>query len=271
MKTLLFAFLSLFAPLSIFAQSLPAQTMPASQPTSQELPPATQPIVVAGQCGDGSLNLNEECDDGNILTSDGCSNACTIERCGDRTLQGGRGEQCDDGNTSDGDGCSAVCSLEGSKRSTLVGFSISVVATVAGIPISRLTGSQIPSLISFGIGPTLGQLYIRDYRRAAIFTGARAAVLGLAGAGLVIAGSSFQGQNVGDGLPFNAFPGDGTFLLGGALLIGGLVAYPTVAIIDLAQQWSGHTNGPRLRLSSLTPSLGAIGQSAFGLSLRANF
>ena len=31
------------------------------------------------QCGDGMLGNGEECDDGNLLSTDGCSSSCTIE------------------------------------------------------------------------------------------------------------------------------------------------------------------------------------------------
>ncbi len=67
---------------------------------------------VASFCGDGVLDSNEACDDGNSIDGDGCSARCTIENyCGDGILDAG--EQCDDGNTIGGDGCSAVCSIEG--------------------------------------------------------------------------------------------------------------------------------------------------------------
>jgi cysteine-rich repeat protein len=66
-------------------------------------------------CGDGSLDFldGEECDDGNVVSGDGCSAFCTLEpepMCGDG--QQDTGEQCDDGNLIDGDGCSAQCEIE---------------------------------------------------------------------------------------------------------------------------------------------------------------
>jgi cysteine-rich repeat protein len=62
-------------------------------------------------CGDGSLELDEECDDGNLIDGDGCDSDCTITRiCGDGVLA--PGEQCDDGNSTGGDGCSATCFIE---------------------------------------------------------------------------------------------------------------------------------------------------------------
>ncbi len=60
-------------------------------------------------CGDGIVNEGEECDDGNTVDDDDCSNACTAARCGDGIVQGQ--EQCDDGNTVDDDACSNACLL----------------------------------------------------------------------------------------------------------------------------------------------------------------
>jgi fibro-slime domain-containing protein len=77
-------------------------------------------------CGDGVLQTaGEECDDGNLTASDGCSDTCEVQAgyvcpvpgaicraaaCGDGLLAGA--ELCDDGNTVPGDGCSATCTFE---------------------------------------------------------------------------------------------------------------------------------------------------------------
>ncbi|MCW5893160.1 MAG: DUF4215 domain-containing protein [bacterium] len=67
--------------------------------------------VVPTSCGNGSLDADEECDDGNTASGDGCSDACTLETtCGDGVIEGK--EQCDDGNAVAGDGCSPVCTPE---------------------------------------------------------------------------------------------------------------------------------------------------------------
>ncbi|MGN1072573.1 MAG: DUF4215 domain-containing protein [Bradymonadia bacterium] len=82
--------------------------------------------VCSTSCGDGIRMPDEECDDGNNKSGDGCSAGCTIEdyaicttldlmkksmctagKCGDKKL--GKGEVCDDGNTQEGDGCSRDC------------------------------------------------------------------------------------------------------------------------------------------------------------------
>ncbi len=76
-------------------------------------------------CGNGSKDLNEQCDDGNTMAGDGCGAgcksepgytcsrpgaACTATACGDGLRAGD--EDCDDGNSVSGDGCGATCTLE---------------------------------------------------------------------------------------------------------------------------------------------------------------
>lgn len=74
-------------------------------------------------CGDGIvLHDYEDCDDGNRLQYDGCSQACTVECgwtcsesgcsgiCGDGMRKGN--EECDDWNQVPEDGCSPECLVE---------------------------------------------------------------------------------------------------------------------------------------------------------------
>jgi cysteine-rich repeat protein len=74
-------------------------------------------------CGDGVIEGNETCDDGNVASADGCSADCEVEPgfscaggavcltvCGDGIVAAS--EACDDGNVVSGDGCSADCELE---------------------------------------------------------------------------------------------------------------------------------------------------------------
>ena len=75
-------------------------------------------------CGNGRIEGDEVCDDGNALSNDGCSSTCRVEAgatctgtpsvCADRCGNGlvARGELCDDGNNTAGDGCSATCTVE---------------------------------------------------------------------------------------------------------------------------------------------------------------
>ena len=89
------------------------------------------PTDCAPICGDGLVLGDEQCDDGNLDSEDGCSDICLVETgwtctgepstcieddgtaapvCGDGIVE--TGEACDDGNTEDGDGCSATCAVE---------------------------------------------------------------------------------------------------------------------------------------------------------------
>ncbi len=77
------------------------------------------------RCGDGAIELDETCDDGNTEDGDGCAATCEIEEtfvcagepsecrvpaCGDGFIDDG--EACDDDNEDAGDGCSATCEVE---------------------------------------------------------------------------------------------------------------------------------------------------------------
>jgi fibro-slime domain-containing protein len=81
-------------------------------------PPAGGPCTRT-VCGDGIVEGNEQCDDGNSLPFDGCykcrkepacPNGTCLSVCGDGIIS--PGEECDDGNNVSGDGCSASCTLE---------------------------------------------------------------------------------------------------------------------------------------------------------------
>jgi len=62
-------------------------------------------------CSDGTLNslAGEICDEG--PDSAGCDADCTPTRCGDDVINPSAGEQCEDGNAVDGDGCDTSCTL----------------------------------------------------------------------------------------------------------------------------------------------------------------
>jgi cysteine-rich repeat protein len=66
------------------------------------------------RCGDGivSPSAGERCDDENSTNTDGCTNACQLPRCGDLIISSGAGEVCDDGNTVAGDGCNPSCTSD---------------------------------------------------------------------------------------------------------------------------------------------------------------
>ena len=65
-------------------------------------------------CGDGIKTKNEACDDGKNTGGYGkCGPGCVLgPRCGDTVVQAAEGEQCDDGNLVSGDGCSSLCKTD---------------------------------------------------------------------------------------------------------------------------------------------------------------
>jgi len=64
---------------------------------------ASEPV-----CGNGEVEGDEACDDGNQDEGDGCEPSCVpTPECGNDVIE--QGEVCDDGNTDDGDQCSADC------------------------------------------------------------------------------------------------------------------------------------------------------------------
>src|SRR3989339_702494 len=99
------------------SSSASAESIPAPASSSEEFHAAAsssssvsslpeQPQV---RCGDGEVSNGEECDDGNQVQEDGCTNECTRPRCGDNIVQ--QNEQCDDGNLNNWDPCPNNCRL----------------------------------------------------------------------------------------------------------------------------------------------------------------
>lgn len=117
--------------------NLPASAF-ALEVNGKPVPEAAFTEVDAGFCGDGVVQISEECDDGNTNPNDACTNQCAITQhtpvttnetvevvddvqepnvlptqvntCPNGTREGS--EQCDDGNAIDGDGCSTSCKKE---------------------------------------------------------------------------------------------------------------------------------------------------------------
>ncbi len=66
-------------------------------------------ICVAAGCGNGLVEGDEACDDGNQLAGDGCSRGCdSIEACGNGVVDE-PAEDCDDQNTDNDDNCHTDC------------------------------------------------------------------------------------------------------------------------------------------------------------------
>jgi cysteine-rich repeat protein len=61
-------------------------------------------------CGNGELDAGEDCDDGNRVDDDACTNQCHVAQCGDGVVETGV-EECDDGNHDETDGCTPLCKL----------------------------------------------------------------------------------------------------------------------------------------------------------------
>nr|WMV61336.1 5255 [Craspedostauros australis] len=74
-----------------------------------ECVPTCEDPTPFSSCGDGTVDPGEECDDGNKINDDSCTNQCTSAKCGDGIMQSG--EECDDGNKVDNDGCTNGCKL----------------------------------------------------------------------------------------------------------------------------------------------------------------
>jgi fibro-slime domain-containing protein len=104
-------------------------------PPGEDAPPPPPPVdgpppfddAMSGTvCGNGVIDDQETCDDGNARPGDGCSGICRVEPnytcpapgaaclstvvCGDGKV--GAGEACDDGNGASNDGCSSDCKVE---------------------------------------------------------------------------------------------------------------------------------------------------------------
>jgi cysteine-rich repeat protein len=63
---------------------------------------------VFARCGDGFVEAGvEACDDGNTVNDDACTSSCALPSCGDGIVQAG--EDCDDGNLDDSDDCTSRC------------------------------------------------------------------------------------------------------------------------------------------------------------------
>jgi len=63
-----------------------------------------------GGCGNGTLDVGEQCDDGNAIDTDACLSSCQNATCGDGFVRTGV-EQCDDGNAVNTDACRNTCTL----------------------------------------------------------------------------------------------------------------------------------------------------------------
>ena len=109
---------------------------------------------VPPRCGDGIVDADEECDDGNDINTDECNNACRISYCGDGIINATRGELtvedplidafseegyvCDDGASCSTGPSPTVCDVAENGRASehgicqAMGFDFAVTATWGG-------------------------------------------------------------------------------------------------------------------------------------------
>jgi cysteine-rich repeat protein len=76
---------------------------------SDTTPDACRTNCMNHSCGDGVTDTGEGCDDGNTIDTDGCRNNCSLPTCGDGVID--PGEACDDGNADNTDACLTTCVL----------------------------------------------------------------------------------------------------------------------------------------------------------------
>jgi cysteine-rich repeat protein len=74
------------------------------------------PLSCVGGGPNETVEGDEECDDGNVDPTDGCTNDCT--ECGNSVVTAP--EECDDGNTTNGDGCDNNCRVSGCGNGLIV-------------------------------------------------------------------------------------------------------------------------------------------------------
>lgn len=94
----------IFLPACVSSSSGNAQLAAGS---STSAPTTGSTAAALPDCGNGVVDGGEQCDDGNAVDIDACTNSCRIAVCGDTVVQ--LWEQCDDGNRVDADACSNSC------------------------------------------------------------------------------------------------------------------------------------------------------------------
>ncbi len=92
-------------------------------------------VTVSGDCGNGVEESDEQCDDGNSTSGDGCNNSCQVEAadgsvCGNGVKESD--EQCDDGNIEDGDTCTSICQNTAPDTGPIATLSIILLLSLGG-------------------------------------------------------------------------------------------------------------------------------------------
>lgn len=116
---------------------------------------------VSATCGDGFIQSGvEQCDDADAVNGNGCDNNCTFTACGNGILTDP--EICDDGNTVNGDGCEKDCTstlplgtvLAEKHASVDVGFS-QISAIIVNADGGKAITGWLTNSFDFGGGPLI--------------------------------------------------------------------------------------------------------------------
>ena len=143
-------------------------------------------VASAQECGNGTTEQGEECDDGNENSDtlqNHCRSNCTLPRCGDAVVD--VSETCDDGNTSDGDVCSSDCKDSWEAKPSWYKENPGEIASEKP-PLDPDIALQRAVLFTFygppglGVlyGPSMGHFYAGETDRAIGMTLARTLVVG---------------------------------------------------------------------------------------------
>jgi cysteine-rich repeat protein len=81
---------------------------PSAVPAGASVEVTYAPFCLSATCGNGTTDLDEECDDNNADDDDACTSRCLNARCGDGLSQTGT-EECDDANLDNTDDCVGTC------------------------------------------------------------------------------------------------------------------------------------------------------------------
>jgi cysteine-rich repeat protein len=184
---------SFFFLCCLFASQTFAQTLPTSQPIDVARP--LQKII----CGDGVVDAGEDCDDGNTIDNDACSNVCVIQQnqMADSELVPNSMPQ--KKTIYDADAFVNPVLGDGPYyRSPKLAFWLSAVPTVAsfaglyttliyrGINKEDATSALTASLAGVSITPSVGMLYAQKPGLAFGLMAARGAASGLFALGLAL-------------------------------------------------------------------------------------
>lgn len=204
-------------------------------------------------CGNSRLEPGEQCDDGNLMSGDGCSAMCAWEaRCGDHRVD--TGEVCDDGNNVSGDGCRSDCRSNETCGNSIVDLAVGEVCD----PPGGACAMDCRSLTTCGNGMMDAGEQCDDGNTMPWDGCSRECLVERS---MVLHNTAFAGTGMGcdysgDGNPDNAF----AHALGGGLSLlnmlfmggGGGGGGPTILISFMGLHDATGTNEPDFRTAWLT-------------------